>query len=368
MSDIQNTRRNFVRSRFLPSVAGVASTFLTSPQYTALASDKSNNVYSNAMAVLDANNISWTTQSRPSNESFLFSWSKSRYRSTTLSLQSENYAPTPETTPALYPEWIEGYWSVSYKFSRAAFPQGKSILSLRTAGAGLGTCLSLPNVGYNPPAHAARFLKEGDTTPATELNVYEDLAYNIPRKFEAFWPQSKVLSVQTNGHHDIVASKHDNFPPPLSPKCFVTGEGCTTKENPNLHLPASRLTMDFDGPTRRSGRLIQACDVSLVDNFYGLGKNRDTYAASKSFSQFNVNQDLQTFYREIISLEKMNQDGNIILGKVRIAAFLPKYIKALDTTPPGNDDTEDYDENNAVAIYDYRVLMKRIDEVEASSL
>lgn len=367
--EAQNTRRDFiVQGNIMASLSGATSSFLTHPNYqhAAFASEiprhqsgEANNVHSDTMTLFDAKTIPWISTSRETNESL--SWSKNRYRSSTLSSKLENYAPVPDS-PAHYPGWMEGYWSVNYKFSKASFPQGRKILSLRTAGAGLGTCLSLPNVGHNPPAFSAHFLKS-DVSAETDFCVYEDLAYNIPRKFEAFWSQSKVLSVQTNGHH-IAYSKDKNISPAMSSKCYVTGDGCTTEENENLHLPASRLAMDFEGPTRRSGRLIQSLDVSLLENFCSLGTIKNAYVASKSYSQYNINQELQTFFREIISLEQIDQNGNTILGKIRVAAFLPKYIKALDV---GND-SEDYNENNAVALYDYRILMKSIDEIEASSL
>lgn len=368
----QNTRRDFiVQGNIVAYVSCATTSFLTDPshQHAALASEipqhqsgQADNVYSDTIALFDAKNIPWISPSRDTNESL--SWSKSRYRSSTLSSKLENYAPIPDN-PTYYPEWMEGYWSVNYKFSKASFPQGRKALSLRTAGAGLGTCLSLPNIGYTPPAFSAHFLKTGmgSETGSCVFCVHEDLAYNIPRKFEVFWPQSKVLSVQTNGH-PISYSKDRNISPAMSSKCYVTGDGCTTEENENLHLPASRLALDFDGPARRSGMLTQSLDASLVENFYGFGTSKNLYAASKSYSQYNINQELQTFFREIISLEQIDQNGNTILGKVRVASFLPKYIKSLDA---GND-AEDYNENNAVALYDYSILMKSIDEVEASSL
>lgn len=347
-------------------------------------------VYRDAMSLLDAKKISWTNQGQRSDNP---TWNKSRYRSSSLVSNNVNggnsnsNAP-PTATPIFYPEWMEGYWSVNYKFVGALFPQGRQILSLRTAGAGIGTCLSLPNVGYNPPPHAAHFLKYNCGTFASastsictngSMSVYEDLAYNLPRKFEAFWPQSKVLSVRTNGSlggregEDPPAHPH---PPPLTPKCFVTGDGCTHEENPNLHLPASRLIMDFDGPTRRSGRLTQSSDVSLIDGLFGyedqsnrVGGASQSYATIKTHSQYNVNQELQTFYKEICSYDRVKPNGTLVTGRIRVAAFLPKYIREMDGGSDGvNRATGDYDENEAVALYDYRVLMKGIDEVEAASI
>ena len=204
------------------------------------------------------------------------------------------------------------------------------------------------------------------TSDSKTLNIHEDLAYNIPRKFEAFWPQSKVLAVQT-GSQSLI-----------TPKCFVTGQGCSSQDNPDLRLPSSRFTIDFDAPTRRSGRLAQSSDVTMVATKYG--SREMAYAASKSFSQFNINQELQTYYREFLSLEKIEhfsrskreqEDDDItptaVVGKLRVAAFLPKFIRALDDNKNAGAD-EDYDEGSAVAIYDYKIFMNRINESEASLL
>lgn len=346
----------------------------------------------NILSVLNAKTIFWdandqqrTEQSQGIDHDNIISWNKLRYRSSTLG--NNNAAPNT-CTPLFYPDWMDGYWTVNCKFDGASFPQGRSILSLRTAGAGLGTCLSLPNVGYNPPKHAAHFItnrnkdlpshsNNREDTSTDSLNVFEDLAYNVPRTLETFWPQSKVMSVQTNGLQYRMES--NNFVSPsstkdiskddLTVKCFVTGDGCSTNENPNLHLPSTRLVMDFNAPTRRSGRLTQTCDMSLVDQSSKLiGTN--IYTTAKSISQYNVNQELQTFYREFASYEKVgvsdNDSSMMIIGKRRVAAFLPKYIKVMDNL--GNDNLTIYNDSEAVAIYDYKIVMKRIDENEAANL
>merc|ERR1712087_87445 len=133
--------------------------------------------------------------------------------------------------------------------------------------------------------------------------------------------------------------------------CFVTGDGCSSTENKALHLPASRMAMTFNGPTRRSGKLDQSSDLSLISKSFGF--NGDKYAAMKSFSQFNIDQELQLFFKEIVSLEMKDKDGKRVSGKVRVAAFLPTYIKELDSMK----NADDYDENAAVAIYDYNIVM-----------
>ncbi len=273
------------------------------------------------------------------------------------------------------------------------------MLSLRTAGAGLGTCLKLPNVGYSPPPFVARYFSMNTNDSNVDTNdgydeygllIYEDLAYNTPRLFEAFWSDSKVLAVQTNGY-DCDNSRNCNEDNggrnadinntfmsrnrQLSPKCFVDGNGCTTTENPNLHLPASRLVMDFEGPTRRSGRLTQSSDITLVDSdaAYGYKSNTDSggmtlpsaLVQTASYVQYNINQDLQTFFREIKFLEKtVDKNGNTeLVGKVRVAAFLPRFVKEMDSS-----DTEGYYETNAIALYDYDVKMTSIEERDAISM
>ena len=308
-------------------------------------------------SLLEAKTISWDGPS----------FTSSRYgTSTLLSSNSNNKNTTPSPgQPAFYPQWMEGYYSIRYKFKGASFPQGRKILSLRTAGAGLGTCLSLPNVGNSPEApHAMHFIKGGGND---NNDVYEDLAYNVPRRFESFWPQAKVTSVQTNGKK-VAGSSSNNINRSLSPKCLVTGEGCTADANPNLHMPASRVAIEFDGPTRRGGRIIQSSDVTMLDCSAQYGGNNDSYYTTKICSQYNVNQDLQTFYKEITSLRRINVDvDDDIVGRVRVAAFLPRFAKDMEANNNiGSGDA--YDENEAVAIYNYDISMKIIDEAEAAFL
>jgi len=286
-------------------------------------------------SLLDAKTIDWNGPS----------WTAARYRSSTLQQSSSNYAPPASNSPVFYPTWMEGYHKISYKFKGASFPQGRKILTLRTPGAGLGSCLLLPNIGYNPSSFPIHFICNSNA------QVYEDLAYNVPRTFEAFWTQAKVLGVQTNYMMDSNASSND-----LSTKCLVTGEGCIA---PNMRPPATRVALDFNGPTRRGGRVTQSTDVTILDSSVQ-GNVADTYYAAKTFSQYNVNQDLQLFYREVTSLRRKEID--VIDGKIRVAAFLPKYIRGMDAS-----DGDSYDDNEAVAIYDYDILLQSIDETEAAT-
>ena len=259
---------------------------------------------------------------------------------------------------------------------------------LRTAGAGMGSCLSLPNVGYTPPSsHTLHFVRNEENNDI----VYEDLAYNIPRRLESFWPQSKVLAVQTNGNsrsnksakdRDVTSDglSYNNSMILMSPKCLVTGEGCNQIDNPNLHSPSSRVAIEFNGPTRQGGMLKQSCDVTLLDSSVVQKMNNgcDYYMTNKIYSQYNIENDLQTFYREVMTFERRsnNESNDVVVGKIRVAAFLPYYIKEMDTTKYNNIGSnggstsirDSYNENEAVAIYDYRFSMNRIDELEAASI
>ncbi|KAL7547433.1 hypothetical protein ACHAWF_012066 [Thalassiosira exigua] len=290
-------------------------------------------------------------------------WSSCRYGTSRLQAANNSNrqkAAPPQGKPTFYPKWLDGYLETKYKFVGATFPQGRGVLSLRTAGAGLGTCLSLPNVGYSPPAaHALHFIRSEGSDGHDD--VYEDLAYNVPRRFESFWPQAKVLAVQTNGSRRA-GGPEDNI---LPPKCFVTGDGCSYDVNPNLRLPASRVAIEFDGPVRRGGRVVQVIDATMLDHATQCDDANNQLYTTKSYSQYNVDQDLQTFYKEITTLQKI-PSGDGIVGKIRVAAFLPRYIKYMDDSSSSAGDA--YDETEAVAIYDYKVFMKGIDAEEAASL
>ncbi len=66
----------------------------------------------------------------------------------------------------------------------------------------------------------------------------------------------------------------------------------------------------------------------------------------------------QSLYPEITSLQRADDK---IVGKIRVAAFLPRYIKQIG----GGRSGYEYDDE-AVALYNYGMLMKSI-ETEASS-
>jgi hypothetical protein len=275
---------------------------------------------------LDANNVPWSLEQSNSPQ-----WSQLRYGSSTLSVSSR--VPTPSVSSAIFPSWMSGNWLTTYRLSSVSFPQGRDKVTLRVGGAGLGTCLSIPNVGRNPTPFVQRFLS------AEEDGCYEDVAYNCPRRFEAFWTQAKVTSVQTGKQANTL----------LSPKCYVTGEGCTTMENPLLHAPTTRLVMDFDGPAR-GGVSSQTIDATMVDTQHTFTGDNN-YCSSQNYVQYNVKQELQTFYKEIVSLTKVD---DYVKGRLRVAVFLP--------------DLGDHDDSQAVALYDYTLNFRPLDEDGAASL
>ena len=268
----------------------------------------------------------------------LLSWSNLRYSSSSLQNNDNGRRqqnPITLETLQAFPRWMEGYWSVSMKFKGASFPQGRDKLTLKVPGAGLGTCLSIPNVGYNPAPFAYHFLDGG----------YEDVAYNTPRRFEAFWPKAKVISIQTRG-------KDDNLTNP----CLVTGQGCL---DPNLHCKSNtRALVQYEGPTRRGVSASQSIDISLVD----LSTSSETsineyYTTTRNYVQFNIQQDLQTFFRECIYLTRRTDTGKVE-GRLRVGAFLPAFENNLGSV--------EFDDSTCVALYDYMISMKSISKEEAT--
>eukprot|EP00536_Pseudo-nitzschia_multiseries_P004718 jgi/Psemu1/64750/estExt_Genemark1.C_800053 len=230
-----------------------------------------------------------------------------RYSASTLSDKEEIVPHTRCLGLPEFPSWMEGHWLCTYKFEGASFPRGRDQLSLRVPGAGLGTCAVLPNVGFNPAPFVQRFVSvdadadaaanaaaaaaaSGSSTSST--GVVEDVAYNLPRKLEAFWPQAKVTAVR--------------------PPCLVTGDGCTPEENPLLHSAyATRCRMDYEGPTRSGGFRSQHLDLSMVDhsstNFKNKNVGDDDFVVSRSFVQYNVEQELIGYYREFVSFDRQQQ-------------------------------------------------------------
>jgi hypothetical protein len=316
---IVSDRREFVSS----TSSSILSTLISSSLDNTAAVDDSR-LFRDIQSELDSKTVRWNLPTTDEASSIV-DWSQLRYGSSTLTGRAR--VPTPSSAPTRFP--LEGYWLTTYRFQKASYPLGRDKLTLRVPGAGLGTCLALPNVGFNPSPFATHFTEGG----------YEDLAYNAPRRLEAFWPQAKVTSGQTASGKE------------LSPKCLVTGEGCTTEENSQLHAPSTRLALEFSGPTRSGPSRNQGMDVTLLQ--CSSIQKRKAFVCSRSFCQFNIQQDLQTFYKEIISLD--SSDAKNVTGRIRVAAFLPS-----------SESTSTYDNSLALALYDYNVTLQSIDQAEAS--
>ena len=273
----------------------------------------------------------WTPTSRD--------FSQLRYSTSSLS-SKESIIPEPTCKHLPYlPSWMEGHWLTTYKFDGASFPNGRDKISLALPGAGLGTCAVLPNVGANPAPFVQRFQNSGSDI---ETFIVEDAAYNLPRKFEGFWPAAKVNSVRVSTSSKTIE---------MGPSCLVTGEGCSLEENPGLHgRYATRCQIEFEGPTRRGGFRTQHFDLSMVDSISTTASpstERDNeFLMARSFVQYNQEQELTSYYRELVSYE---EEGNgTIKGRTTVAAFLPSSTQAI-------------------ALYNYMTTMKTITEEEAAT-
>jgi len=309
-------------------------------------------------------------------------YAKLRYSSSSLLSERAVVPKIQCTTLPVLPHWMEGNWFCTYQFAGASFPQGRDKLSLQVPGAGLGTCAVLPNVGISPKApFLQRFINsasdsDSDTTNPKRKEVVEDVAANLPRKFEAFWPQAKVTAIRVSipGNNETVTDKSDSSSGTttvLSPLCVVTGEGCTPAENPQLHGKyATRCRMEFQGPTTGVGIQAQQFDVSMVDyeseeanttttttatttNDKDAVHKRDEdndeeFLMSRTFVQYNVEQELTLYYREFVSYRREKQEQEptqeqtnvattttttatprVITGRTRVAAFLPPSPQAV---------------------------------------
>ena len=212
-------------------------------------------------------------------------------------------------------------------------------------GAGLATCLYLPNVGASPFPFSQRFLE----LPGSKgTQCFPDRAYNLPRRLEAFWNEAKTSYVQVGGE-----SKY---------RCFADGIGCTFEGSP-IHTPSSRLLLGFSAPNRRrTQRLDQSVDLSVIrsataqapDSTSSPLPSSSSFIAVEDVVQYNVEQELQCPYRYMLSLRPPDSKGTI-QGKMRVAGFLPidepqakeangravaVYDYSVSFTPPSTEDAE----------------------------
>jgi hypothetical protein len=344
-------------------------------------------------------------------------WSQMRYSTSTLNRQGR--VVPAAAPPTRFPTWLlfAGSWRITYKFRGASFPMGRELLTLRVPGAGIATCLSLPNVGLNPPPFSVRFTAlggAGASEAAATNGAAEDWPYNAPRKLEAFWPASKTLYVQnpdaTAAGGTLRKEQQQLLPSSSSSslRCFVSGEGCLASENPTLHAPSSRLAMGYEAPTRARGSsplVGQTLEMTVVaGRSYEVLANEGTgggggkgaaggvysFGAERSFVQNNPEQELQTFFREFLTLAPSFDEGTTggtgstgadsgaaspvvrrAKGRLRVAAFLPhgepnpapngaslqvpnEPIENQRAGPgPRLPLRETYDDSLAVALYDY---------------
>ena len=381
IDDALADRRTFVRDLAVTSAAAATSASIIDPSNAVNAEEVGEHESWSTAILSDLNSkkgpVGWDLIGGGSSTSSAIDppYANIRYGTSTLASSAGRSAPCARSPPTRYPDWMEGTWLATYTFVRATFPQGRGALSLRVPGAGIGTVLSLPNVGYNPAPFAVRYLR-GDSAATNDSNpgmmtasgVYEDLAYNFPRRLEAFWPDAKVLSVRTGNSYkggrngcSAIAVEEDENKLLLTPPCSVTGDGCTAGENPKLHSPATRLSLDYEGPTRAGPRRSQTIDCSAVQGI-AVGPSEGGAASvvtSKQFVQYNVQQDLQAYYKEICSFRRVADDSEsqTIEGKMRVAAFVPHILQGTD----GNDPPK-HDERLALALYDYRITLKRLSE------
>ena len=173
-----------------------------------------------------------------------------------------------------------------------------------------------------------------------------------------------------------------------------------------MHKASTRFSLGFDGPTRNSRRsrrdggggaasassasggggspppgyrsqtvelTVLAARGSLDGSSCGVSDGR--FGVTRSFVQNNVEQELQTFYREILTLTPSASSTtgaavDRVTGKLRVAAFLPKYDElggagaVVSNDPIENQRAgpgprlplrQSYDDGLAVALYDYDV-------------
>lgn len=353
-----NTRRVFLEQ------SGFASSYLISSCNAMAPENPSNNNLEDSASFhtiksqLDATTIPWDYNS--TSRTKVVDWKNLRYGSSTLLDKSR--APLSSTqTPTKYPAYMTGTFLIRYRFLKSSFPQTRDKMSIRVAGAGLGTCLSLPNVGYNPFPFVGRYLPSLETgRSSSSSHAYEDAVYNVPRRFEAFWPESKVTAVQVGSRSSSERGGEVGGKSNLTPKCFVTGEGCSTVDNPSLRSPSTRIVMEFLGPTRSRGYLSQSIDVTMLaeeSSSSGAGPTeKEEFIVCRQYAQLHVNQDLQTFYKEIVMLAPSKTKEEEVNGRVRVAAFLPNIDSGTMMT---------YDDASALAIYDYKISLKKITDEEA---
>ncbi|EJK48390.1 hypothetical protein THAOC_32814 [Thalassiosira oceanica] len=171
--------------------------------------------------------------------------------------------------------------------------------------------------------------------------------------------QTRVLLARVQGH-----VREDQRRTARRPHGSVHGRRGGVRDGrqprPPLTLDEGRDRVRRTDGAAGGGRVVRAIDVTLLS--HESWADGDSFCLASSYSQLNVEQGLQCFYREVMSLRKTGEIS--VAGKVRVAAFLPRYVRDED----GGGDAREYEETEAVALYDYGMALERINEESALGL
>jgi hypothetical protein len=276
----------------------------------------------------------------------------------------------PPAPPLAYPRYMDGTFTLRATFKKVSFPQSSKALSSNELsslpGYRQGSCIMLPNVGASPAPYTQRFLANGG-------KVYADHAFNNPRRLEAGCPGIQLGSVRN--YPFVGESKGAVVEGGVS--CYVSGNGCTDKENPGLHLPSARFGITYSGQTALRDALVQqTVDTTVIavrstmgqEGIDQLNGNVPFYAA-QTFIQDDIEQGQQSAYTEFLQLyppqknELAGEQGTnsgAIKGKLRVAAFLSGPPPESDPNAAGSDsrNSKAPDRRAAIALYDYDLLFE----------
>ncbi|KAG2501908.1 hypothetical protein HYH03_000406 [Edaphochlamys debaryana] len=99
-----------------------------------------------------------------------------------------SWARTNRDRQLRYPEWIEGEWQVTARFTGASFPQGQRLMGRTVPGVLRGSmAVALPDVGAAmdaPLAYRARFVREPE---ALGGGVVADRVFNVAQVMDAHY-------------------------------------------------------------------------------------------------------------------------------------------------------------------------------------
>ena len=277
----------------------------------------------------------------------------------------------PPAPPLAYPRYMEGTFTLRATFKKVSFPQSSKALSnneLSTLpGYRQGSCIMLPNVGASPAPYTQRFLSNGG-------KVFADHAFNNPRRLEAGCPAVQLESVRNypfGGDGKATAAVAAG-----GISCYVSGNGCTDKENPGLHLPSARFGITYGGQTARRDALVQqTVDTTVIAVRSTIGQDAsaqpkdsgEPFYAAQTFIQDDIEQGQQSAYTEFLQLdppqkgglseEQQGRSAGAVKGKLRVAAFLSGPPPEGDSNAAGS---KAPDRRAAIALYDYDLLFEPV--------